>query len=150
MTIWLKVVGAVDDPMPDPWLILRGDLRHEMGFHKKANVEIGDELVLYAIPQRKVIGIAKVNSPPAWSGKHPRWPWRSTSTLELAIADADRAPSLEDIEEPGGRNLSESVQRESQIELRRGEYARARAALEQACDPARGDVRRGPLGGGST
>ena len=33
------------------------DLKTEVGFGSKANVEIGEELVLYAIPQQKIIGI---------------------------------------------------------------------------------------------
>ena len=140
MTIWLKLVGAVDDPMPDPWLTGRSDLRNEIGFSKRANVEVGEELILYAIPQRKVIGIAKVNSHPIWNGKYERWPWRSKSSLDLAIADYHRAPELADIEEPGGRELSESVQRQSHIELKWGEYTRGRAALEAACDPSQGDI----------
>jgi hypothetical protein len=140
VTIWLKLVGAVDEPMPGPWLTGRSDLHHEVGFSKRANVEIGEELILYAIPQRRVIGIAKVNSHPIWNGTFARWPWRSRSSLELAIADYERAPELSDIEEPGGRDLSESVQRQSHIELSWGEYMRAREALEAACDPALGDI----------
>jgi hypothetical protein len=140
MTIWLKLVGAVDDPMPDPWLTGRSDLRDEVGFNKRATVDIGEELVLYAIPQGKIIGIAKVNSHPVWNGNHARWPWRSKVSLQLAIADYDRAPELADIREPGGRDLSQSVQRQSHIELRSGEFVRARDALEAAFDQARGDL----------
>ncbi len=143
MTIWLKLVGAVDDPMPDDWLAGRTDLRDEVGFDKRARVEIGEELVLYAIPQGKVIGIAKVNSHPAWNGNHARWPWRSETSLRLAIADYERAPELSDIEEPGGRDLSKSVQRQSHIELHWGEYMRARNVLEAACDPTQGDLCAG-------
>ncbi len=139
MTIWLKLVGAVDDPMPDPWLSGRADLHDEVGFNKKASVEIGEMLVLYAIPQRKVIGIAKVNSHPIWNGTFKRWPWRSKSSLELAIADYDRAPDLSEIEEPGGRDLSVSVQRQSHIALAWPEYERARSALGSACSPPLGD-----------
>jgi hypothetical protein len=111
-----------------------------MGFSKRANVEIGEQLILYAIPQRRAIGIAKVNSHPIWNGTYERWPWRSKSSLELAIADYDRAPDLADIEEPAGRDLSESVRRQSHIELSWGEYTRARKPLEARCDPSQGDV----------
>jgi hypothetical protein len=144
MTIWLKLVGATDDPMPDPWLTGRTDLHNEVGFTKRAKVEIGEELVLYAIPQRKVIGIARVKAHPVWNGKHARWPWRSETNLELAIADYGRAPDLSDIEEPGGRDLSKSVQRQSHIELQWGEWVRARDALGAAYDPAQGDLRATP------
>jgi hypothetical protein len=140
MAIWLKLVGAVDDPMPDPWLTGRSDLQNEVGFNKRATVDIGEELVLYAIPQGKIIGIAKVNSHPVWNGSHARWPWRSKVSLQLAIADYDRAPELADIREPGGRDLSQSVQRQSHIELRWGEFVRARDALEAAFDSAQGDL----------
>lgn len=139
MAIWLKLVGAVDDPMPDPWLTKRSDLRNEVGFNKRATVDIGEELILYAIPQGKIIGIAKVNSHPVWSGNHARWPWRSKVSLRLAIADYNRAPELSDMQEPGGRDLSRSVQRQSHIELRWGEYVRACDALQAAYDPAQGD-----------
>jgi hypothetical protein len=140
MAIWLKLVGAMDDPMPDPWLTGRSDLRNEVGFNKRTRVDIGEELVLYAIPQGKIIGIAKVNSHPVWSGVHARWPWRSKVSLQLAIADYDRAPELSDIQEPNGRNLSQSVQRQSHIELRWSEFIRARDALGAAFDPAQGDL----------
>jgi hypothetical protein len=144
MAIWLKLVGAVDDPMPDPWLTKRSDLYNEVGFNKRATVDIGEELVLYAIPQGKIIGIAKVNSHPVRNGNHARWPWRSKVSLHLAIADYDRAPELSDIQEPDGRDLSQSVQRQSHIELSWGEYVRARDALQAACDPAQGDLRSPP------
>jgi hypothetical protein len=140
MTIWLKLVGAVDDPMPDPWLTERSDLQTEIGFNKAAKVETGEDLVLYAIPQRKVIGIARVNSHPEKSGGEDRWPWRSKSSLILAIADYGRALDLDEIEVPGGRNLSASVQRQSHIKLQWAEYERARAGLEAACDPSLGDI----------
>jgi hypothetical protein len=140
MTIWLKLVGAVDEPMPDPWLTGRSDPHTEVGFNKRANVEIGEELVLYAIPQRKVIGIAAVNSHPIKSGEDSRWPWRSKSSLILAIADYDRALDLDEIEDPGGRELSASVRRQSHIALDWQEYERARAGLEAACDPSLGDI----------
>lgn len=145
MTVWLKLVGAVDEPMPDPWLTERSDLHSEVGFNKRANVEIGEELVLYAIPQRKVIGLVKVNSHPVTGGGEDRWPWRSKSSLILAIADYDRALDLRDIEIPNGRDLSASVQRQSHIELHWGEYQRARAGLEGACDPALGDICPGKM-----
>jgi hypothetical protein len=45
--------------MPDAWLTGRTDLQHEVGFTTRANVEVGEELVLYAIPQRKIVGIAE-------------------------------------------------------------------------------------------
>jgi len=135
----VKLVGAVDDPMPDPWLTSRADLREEVGFTKRAAVDIGEELVLYAIPQRKIIGIAVVASHPIKSGKEERWPWRSKIRLTIAIDAYSRAPSLEDIEEPG-RSLSQSVQRQSHIKLSWTEYKLAQSALRDACDPSCGDI----------
>jgi hypothetical protein len=140
MTTWLKLVGAIDDPMPEPWLTERSDLHTEVGFNKKANVEIGERLILYAIPQRKVIGLAEVKSHPKKGAVEDRWPWRSKSILILAIADYDRALDLDEIAVPGGRNLSASVQRQSHIELDWAEYERARDGLEAACDPSQGDI----------
>lgn len=141
MATWLKLVGATDSPMPDPWLTNRSDLRDEVGFGTHSNVEIGEELVLYAVPQGRIIGIAEVISHPIRSGKEERWPWRSKIVLKLAIAEYERAPALSDIEEPGGRNLSKSVQRRGHLALRWGELVRARDALEKAFDPALGDIR---------
>jgi hypothetical protein len=117
------------------------DLQEEVGFSKRATVDVGEELVLYAVPQGKVIGIAKVISHPRLNDQHARWPWRSEISMQLAIADYDRAPDLSDIEEAGGRDLSKSVQRQSHIALIWGEYVRARDALGAAYDPARGDIR---------
>jgi hypothetical protein len=143
MTTWLKLVGAVDFPMPDRWLDGRKDLLDEVGFTKRASLEIGDELVMYAIPQRRIVGIAEVQSHPIKGTKtgEERWPWRSKIRWKIAIADYDRCPELADIEEPGGRELSKSVRRQSHIGLKWGEYERAKAALEAAFDPSRGDLR---------
>jgi hypothetical protein len=143
MAIWLKLVGAVDDPMPDPWLTGRSDLREEVGFNKRATVDIGEQLVLYAIPQRKVIALATVHSHPIRNDQYARWPWRSRISLEIAIADYERAPDLSELQEPGGRELSQSVQRQSHIELRWGEFVLARDALRAAFDPAQGDLGTG-------
>jgi hypothetical protein len=141
VTAWLKLVGAVDQPMPDPWLIERRDLMDEVGFTKRADVEIGEELILYAVPQGRIIGLAEVLSHPIRSGAEERWPWRSKIRMKLAITEYSRAPDLADIEEPGGRELSKSVQRQSHIKLQWGELTRARAALEAAFDAAAGDYR---------
>jgi hypothetical protein len=129
--------------MPEAWLDGRKDLRDEVGFTTRAGVDIGEELVMYAIPQRKIIGIAEVLSHPIKGGKRgeERWPWRSEIRWRIAIADYDRCPDLKDIEEPGGRQLSKSVRRQSHIGLRWGEYERAKAQLEAAFDAARGDLR---------
>ena|ERR1700693_3718604 len=131
MAMWLKLVGAVDDPMPDPWLTGRSDLREEVGFNKRATVDVGEQLVLYAIPQQKVIALATVHSHPIRNDQY-------------AITDYDRAPDLSDLQEPGGRELSQSVQRQSHIELRWGEFVLARDALAAALDPARGDLGARP------
>jgi hypothetical protein len=141
MTAWLKLVGATDSPMPDTWLTARSDLHQEVGFTTRAAVDIGEELVLYAVPQGKIIGIAEVLSHPIKSGKEERWPWRSKIRLRLGIADYARAPDLEDIQETGGRELKKSVQRQSHIKLGWAELLRARQALESAFDATRGDYR---------
>lgn len=140
MATWLKLVGAVDDPMPDPWLSGRSDLREEVGFNKRARVEIGEQLVLYAIPQRKIIALAQVSSHPAPGGTEARWPWRCKISLQVAIADYDRAPELSDLQVPGGRELPHSVGRQSHIELSWAEFELARAAL----DPAQGNLGAEP------
>ncbi|HEX5468573.1 MAG TPA: hypothetical protein VFW80_05965 [Gaiellaceae bacterium] len=138
---WLKLVGAVDAPMPDRWLDGRPDLADEVGFSSRAGVDIADDLVMYAIPQRRIIGIAEVLSHPIMNPKdgEERWPWRSVIRWKIAIADYDRCPGLADIEEPGGRILRKSVQRQSHIGLHWKEYVLARDALNEAFDPSRGD-----------
>jgi hypothetical protein len=138
--IWLKLVGAIDAPMPDPWLEARRDLRDEVGFTKRAAVDIGEELVMYAIPQQRIIGIAEVVSHPIKGPKtgEERWPWRSKIAWKIAIADYDRCPTLADIATPE-RDLRKSVQRQSHIGLSWSEFERARALLEDAFDPTRGD-----------
>ena len=141
MTAWLKLVGATDHPMPDPWLTGRTDLNDEVGFATRANVEIGEELVLYAIPQRRVIAIAEVMSHPVFGSTEERWPWRSRIRLKLAIADFERAPDLTDVQEPNGRDLNKSVQRRSHMALEWSELQRARVALETAFDGSKGDLR---------
>lgn len=129
--------------MPDRWLEGRKDLRDEVGFTKRAAVDIGEELVMYAIPQRRIIGIAEVVSHPIKGTKigEERWPWRSKIAWKIAIADYDRCPSLIDIATPGGRDLRSSVQRQSHISLHWAEYERARTMLEDAFDTTRGDRR---------
>jgi hypothetical protein len=140
MTTWLKLVGAVDAPMPDPWLTERADLRSEVGFGSRANVEIGEELVLYAIPQRKIIGLAEVVSHPIRSSKEERWPWRSKVRLKLAIVDFGRCPGLDDLAAPGGRDLRKAVQRRGHLALEWAELIRARDALRVAVDLSKGDL----------
>ena len=143
MAIWLKLVGATDAPMPPRWLDGRKDLNDEVGFNKKASVDIGEDLVLYAVPQGKIIGIAEVLSHPIKGRKdgEERWPWRSKIRLKLAVADYDRCPGLEEIQDPGGRELKVSVRRQSHIGLSWSEYERARAALEARFDASLGDLR---------
>jgi hypothetical protein len=143
VTIWLKLIGAVDAPMPERWLDARKDLHDEVGFSTRAKVDIADELVMYAIPQRRIVGIAEVQSHPSKRPKtgEERWPWRSNIRWQIAIADYDRCPTLEDIEEPGGRNLRASVQRQSHIGLRWGEYRLAKTLLDDAFDSSLGDLR---------
>lgn len=129
--------------MPDPWLDGRKDLLDEVGFPKRAAVDIGEELVMYAIPQRRIIGIAEVTSHPIKGTKQgeERWPWRSKIKWKIAIADYERCPTLADIAAPGGRDLRASVQRQSHIGLAWAEYERARTLLEDAFDPSLGDRR---------
>jgi hypothetical protein len=129
--------------MPDPWLEGRRDLRDEVGFTKRAAVDIGEELVMYAIPQQRIIGIAEVASHPIKGNKagEERWPWRSRIAWKIAIADYDRCPTLGDISTPDGRDLRTSVQRQSHISLTWAEYERARSLLEDAFDASRGDRR---------
>ena len=141
MAIWLKLVGATDAPMPDRWLDGRADLADEVGFTKRAGVEIGEELVMYAIPQGKIIGIAEVVSHPIKGRKdgEERWPWRSKIRWTVAIADYDRCPSLADIEDPSGRKLSVSVRRQSHITLTWEEYTQAKDMLAACFDASKGD-----------
>lgn len=140
MTTWLKLVGATDVPMPDPWLTERSDLKSEVGFGSRANVEIGEELVLYAVPQRKIIGIAEITSHPIRSAKEERWPWRSKVRLKVAIAQYERAPNLDDIAVPGGRDLNKAVQRRGHLALNWAELVRAREAIAKAVDVSKGDL----------
>ena len=141
MTAWLKLVGATDNPMPDPWLLGRLDLHNEAHFTTRAGVEIGEELVLYAVPQRRVIGLAEVVSHPVHSGRDERWPWRSKTKLKLAIADYDRAPALDDLQSVGGRDLNKAVQRRSHMKLDWAELQAAKQALEKAFEASKGDLR---------
>lgn len=142
--IWLKLVGAVDAPMPDPWLDGRKDLQDEVGFTKRAAVDIGEELVMYAIPQQRIIGIAEVVSHPIKDNKagEERWPWRSKIEWKIAIADYDRCPTLVDIGTPGGRDLRGSLRRQSHICLSWAEFERAQMLLEDAFDASLGDRRK--------
>jgi hypothetical protein len=115
----------------------------QVGFTTRANVEIADEPVMYAIPQRRIVGIAEVQSHPIKGPKtgEERWSWRSKIRWRIAIADYNRCPTLGDIGEPGGRNLSASVQRQSHISLRWGEYQRAKELLDDVFDLSLGDRR---------
>lgn len=142
MGTWLKLVGATDAPMPNRWLDGRSDLRDEVGFTKRSSVDIADALVMYAIPQGRIIGIAEVRSHPIKSPKtgEERWPWRSKIEWRIAIADYGRCPTLDEIED-GRRSLRKSVQRQSHIGLSWGEYQRARELLEEAFDAQLGDRR---------
>lgn len=118
----------------------RPDLRSEVGFSQRAAVDISDELVFYAVPQRKIVGLARVASHPILQPQHERWPWRCKIDLKVAIVDPVRALDLDDIAQPGGRDLAKSVQRRSHMKLHWAEYQRARDGLTRVCDATLGDL----------
>ena len=58
----------------------------------------------------------------------------------MAIADYERAPDLDDVAVPGGRNLRQAVQRRGHLALEWAELVRARDALVEALDTSKGDL----------
>ena len=107
MAIWLKLVGATDAPMPDRWLDGRTDLNDEVGFNTRASVGIGEDLVLYAIPQRKIIGIAEVRSHPIKGAKDGEERFRRSSPPgQLLRRGERRALWLRDAETPADHGRS--------------------------------------------
>jgi hypothetical protein len=60
--------------------------------------------------------------------------------LKLAIADYKRAPDLDDVAVPGGRDLRKAVQRRGHLALEWAELVRARDALLKAVDVREGDL----------
>ena len=68
--------------MPNNWLEGRTDRNDEVGSTTRASVEIADELLMYAIPQRRIVGIAEVQSHPI----------RGARTGEGALATAKQDP----------------------------------------------------------
>jgi hypothetical protein len=141
MAIWLKLLGAVDAPMPPRWLDARVDLSDEVGLTTRAAVEIADDLVAYAIPQRKIIGIAEVVSHPIKGQKkgEKRWPSRSRIRWKIAIVDYERPRSRRHLRAGTSAPLEVRFGGSPTSPCGGGSSDRARAALNAVFDPGQGD-----------
>jgi len=125
-TLWLKMIGTSDKPCPDSY-----DRDHvDFGPTKRpARMRPGDLLVLYAVGgAQRVFALATVTSEPYTTG-HDRWAHRVNIAYEVNLP-VSSGVHITEVSTPR-RDLRQSVQRQSHLELDAEEYERAASRLRQ-------------------
>src|SRR5687768_14480308 len=114
MSVWgsrkpakfLKSVGAADDPMAEDWVDSAPQELSVIHFARDpVSVRTGDYLVYYAAVHQKVIGVVGVFSPPQFGAQLKRWQYHAPIRPKLIIRDMDRAPAIDVLNVPGGRDF---------------------------------------------
>ena len=70
-----------------------------------------------------------------------RWQYWCRVKPRLMIKDIDRAPSIDVLNVPDGRDFRNTVQQMDYAVLEDAEYERALNAIESAIDEEKGDIR---------
>ena len=144
--VFLKAVGATDDPMAPDWMDSAPQELSVIHFSKKpASIRVDDYLVYYAAGYAKLFGIVQVFSKPEHDAQRRRWPYWCRIRPKLMIRDFDRAPDVEVLNAPGGRDFRKTVMQLDYTFLEDDEYERAVEALVMAADPSRGDILSAPF-----
>ena len=95
-------------------------------------MRVGDKLVLYALGHDRAFAIVEVFTPVRpGEGPNPWDRWKCAVREVMSISYAD-APTLDDLNAPGGRDLRASIRQQAHLRLEDGEYERAVAALRAA------------------
>ena len=129
MTYWLKMLGTGDGPMDEA--IVPQVLRR-VRFTKRARIRVGDKLVLYALGHDRAFAIVEAFTPlQRGEGDKPwdRWFCDVRKVMHVPYA---RAPRLDDLAIPGGRDLRISIRQQGHLGLSDAEYDRAVESLRAA------------------
>ena len=150
MTTWeardrdkfLKSVGTAQDPVALDWMDSAPREMEHIDFTKEPKaMRAGDYLVYYAAGHMKLYGIVEVSSRSSMDAQKERWPYYARVGPKLIIRDMARAPSIDVLNTPEGRDFRKTVQQMDYAQLTEAEYERALAAIEEACDESLGDYR---------
>lgn len=125
MKYWLKLIGTTEDPV-DCYKKTYVALKPKRGFPR---IEKEDKMVLYASGKYRVFAIADVTSPVERTDQHKRWPFEVKVKIDPNL-DVERGVLIDKIS-VGKRDLRQSIQRQSYIELEKSEYDEAVRLLTQ-------------------
>lgn len=139
---WLKSVGSSDDPMALDWFESAPQELETIHFSKNpTGINIGDLLVYYATGHQKLLGIVALFMKPQFDAQLKRWQHHAPVRVKIMIKDIERAPSLDVLNLPGGRDFRKVVMKMDYVILEDAEYERALQAIEAAYDESKGDIR---------
>jgi hypothetical protein len=139
---FLKSVGSAEDQMAEDWFESAPQELEMIHFAKNpASVRVGDRLVYYAAGHTKLLGVVEVFTKPQFDAQLKRWQYWCRVKPRLMIKDIDRAPSIDVLNVPGGRDFRKTVMQMDYTLLDDLERNRALAAIESAIDEDKGDIR---------
>ena len=139
---WLKSVGSAEDPMALDWFESAPDERTMIRFSKNpTGISVGDLLVYYAAGHQRLLGIVEVFMKPAFDAQLKHWQHHAPVREKIMIKDIDRAPHLDVLNVPGGKDFRKTVMQMDYAILEDAEYERALNAIEAAYDESKGDKR---------
>src|SRR5262249_54795353 len=124
--LWLKMIGTSEKPCPDSY-----DRDHvDFGRRKRpARMRPGDLLILYAVGgTQRVFALATVTSEPYATG-NARWAHRVDISYKVNVP-VPSGVHISKVNTPR-RDLRQSLQRHSHIELDTKEYDKAASRLRQ-------------------
>jgi hypothetical protein len=126
MASWLKLVGTIDWPVREHWVMERSDLLEKIRFgdaHPPIPIRRGDQLVYHAVLHRRLIGIVEVRSDepryepePDWER---RWPWVLDVVPILKVGRVSQGPSTSLLD------LTDDFAHQSFLPLTTNQYDRA-------------------------
>lgn len=133
MAWWLKLVGTVDWPVREHWVMERSDLLRSIRFgeaHPPTPIRRGDHLVYHAVLHRRLIAIVEVVSDEARYEPGPdwerRWPWNLDVVTVRKVGRVSQGPDTALL------GLTDDFAHQSFLPLTRQQYERAVQLLAAA------------------
>ncbi len=125
---WLKMLGTTKRQMQDDWLNEGDRSKGFVASRKRMNMRPGDRLVYYATGVGSVFAIATVTSFPYQQADTEGFKWRVDIELQQHKQSLHEGLPLE-VVSVDGRDLRQSIRRQSHIKLRPAEFEAAAKAL---------------------
>lgn len=139
---WLKSVGSDEDPMALDWFESAPQELETIHFSRTpSGISVGDLLVYYAAGHQKLLGIVEVFMKPEFDARLKRWQHHCPVRVKIMIKDIERAPHLDVLNVPGGKDFRKTVMQMDKAILEDAEFERALSAIEAAYDESKGDIR---------